>query len=150
MAKATDPRDTSLTDEILKEAKKAQEGNMPPDGFKEAEEKKQLPEQKSPEQKPAQSVLEDADFAEFQAFKQRKAAAEEKALADLKAYEEAEKDAPAIHERLVKQYGKGYVVARRGPVESVFTETTWKRLGGIDNKEGWKKVVKTPPEVSKF
>lgn len=51
------------------------------------------------------------------------------------------------HEANVKKYGKGYVKARRGKLEQVFTLITWQRMGGNKNQDGWQEIVQTPPEV---
>lgn len=48
---------------------------------------------------------------------------------------------------LEKQFGKGYVVARKGTDERPFTRTAWDRMGGNSNQDGWREVVKVPQEV---
>lgn len=48
---------------------------------------------------------------------------------------------------LEKQFGKGYVIARKGTDERPFTRTAWDRMGGNSNQDGWREVVKVPQEV---
>jgi hypothetical protein len=50
-----------------------------------------------------------------------------------------------VHDQLTKEFGAGYVKAQKGGQETTFTARAWDLLGA--NKEGWKPVVKTPPEV---
>lgn len=57
-------------------------------------------------------------------------------------------DAASLHEQRLRMYGPGYVVAKRQGVEQVFTQQTWKLLGGRSNKDGYVEVVATPPEVA--
>lgn len=56
-------------------------------------------------------------------------------------------DATSLHEQRLKMYGPGYVVAKRQGVEQVFTQQTWRLLGGRNNKDGYTEVVAAPPEV---
>lgn len=56
--------------------------------------------------------------------------------------------AATLHKERLRVYGEGYVVANRQGVEQVFTRQTWKLLGGRNNKDGYKEVVNTPPEVA--
>ena len=51
------------------------------------------------------------------------------------------------HESLVKKYGQGYVKAKKGNQEQVFTAITWQRMGANNNQDGWRQIVATPPEV---
>lgn len=55
--------------------------------------------------------------------------------------------ADVLHAERLRVYGPGYVVARRAGIEQVFTQQTWKLLGGRNNKDGYTEVVATPPEV---
>lgn len=52
------------------------------------------------------------------------------------------------HASLVKKYGEGYVKAKKGTLEQVFTALTWQRMNGNNNQDGWRQVVQTPPEVA--
>lgn len=52
------------------------------------------------------------------------------------------------HAALVKKYGEGYVKAKKGNQEQVFTAITWQRMNGNSNQDGWRQVVNTPPEVA--
>jgi hypothetical protein len=47
-----------------------------------------------------------------------------------------------------KDYGPGAVLAQRNGLTQMFSATTWKELGGDQNKVGYKRVVSTPPEVA--
>lgn len=53
---------------------------------------------------------------------------------------------PQVDE-LEKQYGKGYVIAKKGTDERPFTRIAWDRMGGNKNQDGWREVVKVPQEV---
>jgi hypothetical protein len=56
----------------------------------------------------------------------------------------AEKDPT---EDLVKKYGANYVVAIKNGENRYFSRVTWDRMNGNKNQDGWREVVKTPPEV---
>src|ERR1044072_927378 len=55
--------------------------------------------------------------------------------------------------QLVALYGPDYIEARKGQAETYFSRRAWDLLGpaGRDgSKDGWKPVVKTPPEVKRL
>jgi hypothetical protein len=81
-------------------------------------------------------------------------------VADLKAQQSATASAtapadnnlsdPELHQKRLRQYGPGYVVAKRNGIEQIFTAVAWDRLKGDNNTDGWARVVETPPEVKKL
>lgn len=52
--------------------------------------------------------------------------------------------AKAMHERRVKKYGEGYVVATKGEFQSVWTKVAWENIHGAS---GWKKASPIPEEA---
>lgn len=50
-----------------------------------------------------------------------------------------------INEDRLKMYGEGYVVAKNGDLEQIFTRQSWSALAG--NRQGWEEIVETPQEV---
>lgn len=83
----------------------------------------------------------DQEWLEFQQFRN--------AVNNLPTKKDDVKAAPSeaeLHLQRVKQYGEGYVLAKKGNFETVFTQMTWQRLP--TNKDGWQQIVSTPPEVA--
>ena len=110
----------------------------------------QLPENKAgetePEKEQAGNVGENADGVKPEPKKPTPTKPEPKEQAgkinanvtDTKNAEEAQ----IIHNTRVKYYGQGYVVARKGKNQQVFTAKTWKNMGA---GHGWEPV--TGPEL---
>ena len=60
---------------------------------------------------------------------------------------------PAIPEEnlqtdLIKKYGEDYITAERDGETTYFTKQAWRNLEG--DKGGWKRQIKTPPEVAEL
>jgi len=70
---------------------------------------------------------------------------EEQERKDLEAQQRAA-EKQRLHELNVRNHGEGYITAKNGEMQTIFSRKTWDLLGV--NKNGWKQVIAVPDEVA--